>query len=99
MMPWSVRSSTLARSMTSPRRRAPSGEQLHAVLHDEAAGDDVGRPLEHARLLVDGEDWHHEAVLREVSSIAQHLVANFARPRAVDQHTPDRSFADDAGRR
>src|SRR6476646_1195929 len=55
------------------------GEQRLAVFHDDAARDDVGHALERARLLVDGDDRHDEAVLGEMAPVAQHLVADLAR--------------------
>ena len=94
--PWSVRSSTLACSMTSASSARAVGEQRLAVFHDEAARDDVGHAFERAGLLVDRDDRHDEAVFGEVPAIAQHFVADLAGPRAVDQHAADRRLAGDA---
>src|SRR5262252_7991367 len=60
------------------------GEQCLAVLHDEAARDDVGHAFERAGLLVDRDDRHDEAVLGEMTAIPQHLVADLAGARVVD---------------
>ncbi len=74
-------------------------EQCVAVLHDEAAGDHLGHALEHARLFVDGDDGHHQAVFGKMPPIAEHLVADFAGPRAVDENAPDRRLAGDSSAR
>ena len=97
--PWSVRSSTLACSIDLAEQPRAVGEQRLAVLHDEAARDDVGHAFERAGLLVDRDDRHDQAVLGQVPAIAQHLVADLAGPRAVDQDAADRRLAGDAGRR
>src|SRR5947208_2980296 len=52
------------------------GEQRLAVFHDEPARDDVGNALERAGLLVDRDDRHDEAFFREVTTVAQHFVAD-----------------------
>src|SRR5262249_53914928 len=73
------------------------GEQRFAVFHDESARDDVGHAFERAGLFVDGDHRHDQSVLREVTAVAEHFVADLAGPRAVDQHAPDRRFPGDAG--
>ena len=97
--PWSVRSSRLACSTTSAEHARAVGEQRLAVFHHEPAGDDVGHAFERAGLLVDRHDRHDQAVLGEVTAVAQHLVADFAGPGVVDQHAADRRLAGDAARR
>ena len=97
--PGSVRSSTLACSTNLADDTRAVGEQFLAVLHDEAARDDVGHALERARLLVDGDHGDDQAVLGEMTPIAQDLVGHLARQRAVDQHASDRRLSGDAGAR
>src|SRR6478672_4738603 len=69
------------------------GEQILAVLHDEAARDDVGNAFEHSGLFVDRHHRHHQSVFGEVASIAQYLVANLAGAGAVDQNAAGRRLA------
>src|SRR3954471_9410138 len=68
------------------------GEERLAVLHDEAAGNDVGDPFKRASLPVDRDHRHHQAVLRQMTAIAQHLVRDLAGQRSVDQDPSDRDL-------
>src|SRR5262245_41575224 len=70
-------------------------EQRLAVFHHEAASDDVGDTLERPGLFVDGHDGHDETVFREVAPVAEDLVNDLARERAVDEDTPHGRLAGD----
>ena len=73
----------------------PLGQEFLAVLHDDAARDDIRDALEHARLLVDRDDGNDQAVLGEMPAVAEHLAADFAGAGAVDEHAARRSLARD----
>src|SRR5215510_9058875 len=70
-----------------------------AGLDDVPARNDLGRPEERARLLVDRDDGHHEAVRGQVPPVAQHLVADLADTRHVYEHAARRRLALDAAAR
>src|SRR5436309_9136275 len=67
-----------------------------AIVQHEAARDHFGNAFERAGLLVDCHDRHHEAVFGQMAAVAKHLVANFARASAVDEHAADRGLPTDA---
>src|SRR4029450_6834690 len=53
----------------------------------------VGTASDTAGLLVDRDDRHDQAVLGQMAPIAQHLVADLAGLRIVDEDAPPRRFA------
>ena len=80
-------------AITPPRRRKANRPDLAA--DDEAARDELGLADERAGLPVDRHDRDDHPVAREVTPIAQHLVADFADPRDVDEHAARGRLAGD----
>src|ERR1700730_10897527 len=60
------------------------GEQRLAVFHHEPARDDLGHPLERARLLVYGDERLDQAVLGKMPCVAEDFIVHLARPGPID---------------
>ncbi len=73
-------------------------EQLVVVVaRDEAAGDELGFAHQRAREPADRDDGDDDAVTGEMPAVAQHLVADLADARDVDEDAAGRRLVGDAG--
>ena len=67
-----------------------------AFVDDEAARDELGLADERAGLAADRDHRDDQAVAGEVAPVAQHLVADLADARDVDEHAAGRRLVGDA---